>query len=85
VLGVIQALKGPGADIEIGSGRRAVSVSCTPLQWECPIAIDVEAMTRFEDFQKEMAEMRYPDEEDDGEVDGSSGADMDSEEDPTDE
>lgn len=83
VLGVIQALKGPGADIEIGSGRRAVSVSCAPLQWECPIAIDVEAMTRFEDFQKEMAEMRYADEESDGGVDGPLRTDTDSQEDPS--
>jgi hypothetical protein len=83
VLGAIQALKGPGADIEIGSGRRAVLVSCTPLQWDCPIAIDVEAMARFEDFQREMAQMRYADAEDDGESDGPSSTDTDSLEDPS--
>ncbi len=65
LLGVMQALKGASEHIEVGGGRRAVTVSSVPLQWECPIAIDVEAMTRFEGFQKEMAEARDTDEDDD--------------------
>lgn len=86
VLGVMQALKGVDENIEIGTGRRAVTVSCTPLQWECPIAIDVEAMTRFEDFQKEMAAARDIDEEDDDEDEvRSSPSEEDLREQPTDE
>jgi hypothetical protein len=70
VLGVMQALKdSTAASIEIGSERRLVSVSCTPQQRECPIAIDVEAMTRFEDFQKEMAVAHAVDLEEDEEED----------------
>lgn len=66
MIGIMQALKVNGDAIEIGVGKRQVSVSTTPLEWECPISIDVEAIDRVGNFQEEMAAIRYVD-EDDGE------------------
>lgn len=63
LLGIMQALRTVGNDICIGSGRRAVTVSSVPLEWHCPISIDVVALERIGDFQEEMAAMRYVDEE----------------------
>lgn len=67
ILGIMQALKVDGDSIEVGNGKRRVSVSTTPLGWECPVSIDVEAIDRVGDFQEEMAAMRYVDEEDEEE------------------
>ena len=64
-LGVMQALADKNDNIEIGFGRRRVSVSASPLEWQCPVSIDVEAMDRIGDFQEEMAAMRYSDDEED--------------------
>lgn len=67
VLGIMQALKTDGDAIEIGARKRRVSVNTTPLEWKCPVSIDVEAMDRVGDFQEEMATSRYVDEEDEEE------------------
>jgi len=64
LLGVMQALRNNGGDITIGSGNRSVTVSTTPLEWHCPVAIDVAAIERVGDFQEEMAAMRYVDDDD---------------------
>ncbi|MCG8047523.1 MAG: toll/interleukin-1 receptor domain-containing protein [Candidatus Thiodiazotropha endolucinida] len=66
-LAIMQALSGREKEIEVGSGIRRVAVSTEPLEWECPVSIDVEAVDRIGDFQEEMASMRYTD---DDEVDG---------------
>lgn len=51
--------------IEIGSeDKRKVSVSITPLAWECPTSIDVEAVDRIGNFQQEIATARSPEYED---------------------
>jgi len=63
ILGIIQALQNDGNEIRIGNGRRAVTVSTKPMEWLCPVSIDVAALERLGDFQEEMAAMRYIDEE----------------------
>ena len=62
-LGIMQALKYDGDAIEVGMGKRKVSVGTAPLEWECPISIDFEALDRVGDFQEEMAAMRHIDDE----------------------
>ena len=52
-------------EILIGSGRTQVIVSTAPLQWDCPISIDVEAVDRIGDFQEEMADIKTFDIEED--------------------
>lgn len=63
LLGIMQALQTDGPDICIGRGRRAVKVSAVPLEWHCPVSIDVVALERIGDIQEEMSAMRYFDEE----------------------
>lgn len=66
-LGVMQALKLDPSDefIEVGTGRRQVLVKTLPLEWECPVAIDVEAVGRIGEFQQEMARVKFAEEADD--------------------
>ena len=66
-LGVMQALSTTEDKtlINIGSEhKRTVSVSTRPLDWDCPVSIDVEAVDRIGDFQEEMASSRYFEERD---------------------
>lgn len=68
-IGVMQGLANTdsGDAIEVGSEKkRKLSVSVRPLEWECPISIDVEAVDRIGDFQAEMASMREVQEEVEG-------------------
>lgn len=60
-LGLMQALCAANGDenIEIGEGKRKVSISATPLLWECPIAIDVEAVDKIGDIHEELAALSY--------------------------
>ena len=53
--------------IDIGAGKRKVSISVAPLHWECPVAIDVEAVDKIGDLHVELANSRYiePEEADD--------------------
>jgi hypothetical protein len=76
----MQAISGWKPTIEVGSGARRLAVSTAPLEWECPVSINWEAVERAGDFQEEMAAMRYldeGDEDDEGEADkaeaGSNG------------
>jgi hypothetical protein len=64
-LGTIQALAQGNDRIIVGSGDRQVSVSTTPLSWDCPVSIDYRAVELVGDFQEEMAELRYVDAEED--------------------
>lgn len=68
-LGIMQALKGSSEEdcIRIGFGNKQVVVGTTPLEWECPVSIDVEAVDRIGDFQEEISSVRsesFQDEED---------------------
>ena len=61
-IGVMQGLANNESKdaIEIGfEDKRKVIVSTKPLEWDCPISIDVEAVDRIGDFQEEMANARY--------------------------
>jgi hypothetical protein len=70
LLGLMQALRSENSEtIQIGSGARAVAIGVSPLEWECPVAIDVEAMNRVGDFQEEMSSLRFMDDEGDDEGD----------------
>jgi hypothetical protein len=64
-LGIMQAISSRGTTIEVGTRIRTVSVSTTPLEWQSPVSIDVDAVERVGDFQEEMAAMHYTDEDDD--------------------
>ena len=61
-VGMMQFIAGEGADITgeivIGSGKQAVTVNVSPLSWECPVSIDVEALDRVGHFQAELAAVR---------------------------
>jgi hypothetical protein len=64
-LAVMQALANGGTAIAVGSGSGRLSVSTHPLGWDCPVAIDYEAVEKIGDFQEEMASLRYVDDESD--------------------
>ena len=68
-LGLMQSLETNERVIEIGSGKHQVVVSTIPMMWDCPVAIDYEALQRVGDFQEEMASMRYVDLDDKNEID----------------
>ena len=71
----MQALKPDPNDefIEVGTGRRQVLVNTLPLEWECPVAIDVEAVGRIGSFQQEMARVKHADETEDNHPDFVEG------------
>jgi hypothetical protein len=72
LLGMMQGLRPFGSNaIQIGITRHAVIVSVKPLEWECPVAIDIDAMSRLGDFQEEMSSLRFFDDEDDDESQGA--------------
>ena len=66
----MQALETSTSEIAIGEGDEVVSVNTFPLSWNCPVAIDYEALERVGDFQLEMSELRFDDELDEEESDG---------------
>jgi len=71
-LAVMQAISGGKPEIDVGSGASRLAVSTAPIEWECPVSINWEAVERAGDFQEEMAAMRYfneDDEEDEEEID----------------
>ncbi|MEZ5548075.1 MAG: hypothetical protein R3E74_09915 [Pseudomonadales bacterium] len=60
-LEIMQALRTNEGDeyIEVGAGKRKVCISVFPLSWECPIAIDVEAVDKIGDIHEELAALSY--------------------------
>ena len=67
LLGVVQALQTSEGFIEIGEGNRAVTMQTKPLSWECPVGIDVMALSGMSDIGQEIAEYRTRDENDEDE------------------
>jgi hypothetical protein len=61
-LAVMQAISGGKPEIEVGAGARRLAVGTAPIEWQCPVSINWEAVERAGDFQEEMAAMRYFDE-----------------------
>lgn len=74
MLGVIQALETRPGRIEVGEGKRAVVINTAPLSWQCPIGLDVEALSRQADLGQELAEFRNRDDDDQDEQDAASAA-----------
>lgn len=70
IVGVMQGLSDDKTEIVVGAAHRKVSVSCSPLRWNCPIAIDYHAVERVGDFQEEIAQLRFTEDEDENEEGG---------------
>lgn len=58
LLGVVQALQTSDGLIEVGEGNRAVSIQTQPLSWECPVGLDVQALSGIADIGQEIAQYR---------------------------
>jgi hypothetical protein len=50
LLGVVQALQTSEGLIEVGEGSRAVVMQTKPLSWECPVGLDVLALSGMSDI-----------------------------------
>jgi hypothetical protein len=70
LLGVVQALQTAEGHIEIGEGSRAVVMQTKPLSWDCPVGLDVLALSGMSDIGQEIAQYRTrdDDEDEDGEA-----------------
>jgi hypothetical protein len=58
LLGVVQALQTSDGRIEVGEGPRTVVMQTRPLSWECPVGLDVMALSGMPDLGEEMAQFR---------------------------
>ncbi|SFI37315.1 TIR domain-containing protein [Collimonas sp. OK307] len=67
LLGVVQALQTSEGQIEIGEGVRAIVMQTKPLSWECPVGLDVMALSGLSDIGHEIAEYRTRDDDDEDE------------------
>lgn len=74
LLGVVQALQTSEGCIEIGEGARAVVMQTKPLSWECPIGLDVMALSGMPDIGEEIAQYRTRDDGDDEDAEEGSSA-----------
>lgn len=74
LLGIIQALETSVGRIEVGEGKRAVVVDTAPMCWQCPVGLDVEALSRQADLGEELAEYRTRDDEEHVEADAATTA-----------
>lgn len=72
LLGVVQALQTSEGRIEIGQGSRAVVMQTKPLSWECPVGLDVLALSGMSDIGQEIAQFRVRDDEEDEDGETSS-------------
>jgi len=72
LLGVTQALQTSRGLIQIGEAGRAVEMQTKPLNWECPVGLDVLALSGMSDLGEEIAQYRTRD--DDEDEDGEASA-----------
>jgi hypothetical protein len=72
LLGVVQALETSEGRIEIGEGTRAVVMQTRPLSWECPVGLDVTALSGISDIGQEIAQYRTRDDDEDEDDEVSS-------------
>lgn len=63
LLGITQAIETSEGNIQIGSGDEAVVMKTTPIQWECPVGLDVMALSGLADIGQEIAEYRSKEDE----------------------
>jgi hypothetical protein len=75
LLGVVQALQTSEGLIEIGEGSRVVVMQTKPLRWECPVGLDVLALTGMSDIGEEIAKYRVRD-DDEGDDDDAANLEM---------
>jgi hypothetical protein len=77
LLGVVQALQTSDGCIECGEGKQAVVMQAKPLSWECPVGLDVMALSGLSDIGEEIAEYRSRDRDDDDDDDDDDEEDDD--------
>lgn len=58
LIGVVQSLQTTEGRLEIGEGNRAVVMITKPLRWECPVSLDVMALSGLPDIGPEIAQYR---------------------------
>jgi hypothetical protein len=58
LLGVVQALETSVGRIELGQGPQTVVMTTKPLSWECPVGLDVMALSGLSDIGEEIATYR---------------------------
>lgn len=63
LLGVVQALQTSQGKITIGEANRAVIIGTQPLTWQCPVGLDVLALSGISDLGGEIAQYRTRDED----------------------
>lgn len=73
LLGGVQALETSKGLIEVGEGNRAVVMQTKPLSWECPVGLDVQALSGMSDIGQEIAQYRARD-DDEGQDDEAPSA-----------
>jgi hypothetical protein len=64
LLGVVQALETAPGRIQVGEGVRALVLETKPLSWECPVGLDVLALSGVSDIGEEMAANRLREDDD---------------------
>src|SRR5207247_2505148 len=72
LLGVVQALQTLEGRMEIGEGARAVVMQTNPLSWECPVGLDVMALSGIPDLGQEIAQYRAREDDEDEDNEGSA-------------
>ncbi len=65
MLGVAQALQTEPGRAQVGDGNRALVMETSPLSWECPVGLDVQALAGIPDLGEELAGYRTRDDGDD--------------------
>lgn len=65
LLGVVQALQTEPGRVRIGEGNRALVMDTAPLAWECPVGLDVQALSGMADLGEELAGYRTRDDDED--------------------
>jgi hypothetical protein len=68
LLGVAQALQTAPGRAQVGEGNRALVMETTPLRWQCPVGLDVQALSGMADLGEELAGYRTRDESDEDDV-----------------
>ncbi|MEB2319633.1 MAG: hypothetical protein OZ935_13340 [Pseudomonadota bacterium] len=71
LLGVVQALQTQPGRIQVGDGKRAVVMDTNPLTWECPVGLDVQALSGIAEIGEELAGYRTRDDDADGQAEPS--------------
>jgi len=72
LLGIVQAIENSEGAVTVGEGKRAVVMQTAPLSWECPVGLDVAALSGLSDMGHEIAQYRTRDDDGDTEGDASS-------------